>query len=240
MKKLFPMLLLCLMLWSTSALASTIIVTAGSNIGYDSNATFFRNVFEGEDVLSTGGTLLGAHTARVSDWASTLYTESGELSSPLLSAYDWVLLGGDNYLNDFERAAVVDYVLGGGNLWLVSDFIWSSSSMRNNYVNEVNNTLALLGSSIHAELDTVAAFGLSAALILPGEPLTAGMTSFTTYSPGILTGGTALARITREGSTNTVLAYETFGGSTTVPEPSTFALAALGLMGLVGLRRLRG
>ena len=240
MKKLFPMLLLCLMLWSTSALASTIIVTSSSNIGYDANNQFFYNVFGGQDVLSSGGGLLGNHVAWAGSNADSLSTYTGTLSSSLLSSYDWLMLGGDNYLLPSERAAVVDYVSGGGNLWLVSEFVWSSSSMYNNYVNEMNSTLEALGSSIRAERDTVAAWGLSAASLLPGESLTAGMTAFTTFSPGILTGGTALARITREGSTNTVLAYETFGGSTAVPEPSTFALAALGLLGLAWLRRQRG
>lgn len=232
MKKLFPMLLLCLMLWSTSAMASMVVVTADSNIGYSTNNPFFSNVFSDQTVLATSTDwLLLNHVTSVSAYATSLTYNTNVLTSALLSAYDWVMLSGSNFLDNFERAAVVDYVLGGGNLWLVGEYdYWD------NYNAEVNNTLVALGSSIRLLLDVTSAYGEVTTTDITPDPLTAGLDGYAVGTAGALTGGNILAYIDQDVARYGVLSYETYG-TTTVPEPSSFVLAALGLLGLVGLRR---
>ena len=225
------------------AQAGTILVSGDSNIVDDvaakpGNSTFFRNVLQGGtsvailDTTPSQCCLGPADDTLNSFYNSIAGVTSNKVSGPVTAA----MLAGVNVFvaiapnvgfSGTEAAVLASFLSGGGTLFLLGD----NDAFPGENAN-LNALLATLGSAMRIAEDLVDA-GFNVANTVT-DPLTAGVFRLEYAATSLVTGGSAL--FTTATGASTFIAVER---TSSVPEPSTLLLSALGLAGLVVRRRRR-
>ena len=206
---------------SSFANAGLIIASGDSNINDSLNTQFFNSLFGGQEVIGRNGSL---NTWATNNWGAfatstaTSYTTTSSISSSLSA--DWVILGSGSTITASEFSFLDSFVNDGGNLWVVGEAsgYTAINAVATSVLNHFNTGMNISEATVYAT-----GTASSEAILLGGGP------SFKVNWASYITGGTALY------SDNNGAIISSFN-TTSVPEPSTLAIFALGIMGLAARR----
>ena len=224
-------IILAILLTVTSqANAGLIIAVGDSNINNSSNSVFFNNVFGNQNVIGLNS---ATDPWSLDNWDSVAtqtaasYSQSMTLSSSSLIGADWLIASSGSLYSQSTLQLISGFLSAGGNLWVGGEADVFSA------FEPANQLLTHLGSSI--SLDAVSTSQYSSASNTNSDAYTVGTTTFSANYLSTITGGVAL--YSSNGNVTAAIDRTTFQeNATSVPEPSTLAIFALGIMGLASRR----
>ena len=201
--------------------AGRILAVADSNI--QANSAFFNNVLGGQNVKAntfdwTVGNWKNAASSFTLSWTTDIVSPLS--STNYFNNIDWFVTSGQVNHSASDIVAISNFLQGGGSLWVVGEGPGYSSIN-----NGSNALLSALGSSMRFS-NTSAADVTTFAV----DPFTNGLTSYSFGYTGSIIGGNALISGANGG---VFVAYE----NAATPEPSSYALMLIGLLGLVAYGR---
>lgn len=203
--------------------AGLIIASGDSNINTSPNSQLFNSLFGGNDVIGRNGS---SETWATNNWASFAtgsalsYSSTSSISSPLSA--DWVILGSGTGLTATEFSFLDTFMNNGGNLWVVGE-----ASTYNSINAVATSVLTHFNTGMSISLAGISTIGNAS----PEALSLGGGANFQVNFSSYISGGTALYS-DNNGAIVSVSSFNT----TSVPEPSTLAIFALGMMGLVSRR----
>jgi len=217
---------------SNTAIAGLITVVGDVNSDEANNQTFYNNVLgssdnvlfnKHSDFYAIDGIYENYNTKGLNSLSSTLSTITGDL----LLNVDLLVFSGDyskalNYTGA-ELSAISQFLIDGGDLLLVAE----SHSSYIDYFTNFNSFLSGVGSKITYTGERVTEWDNTQASV---SNLTVGQATLRQGHYNILTGGDTVYSLNGK----TSVASEVITSS--VPEPSTLAIFALGLVGLASRR----
>ncbi|WP_252732172.1 PEP-CTERM sorting domain-containing protein [Paraglaciecola arctica] len=249
LKVLQVVLLSCVLIVSRFANAGLIvmgdvnIISSSNVISQSGNQSLFSNILGGDTqvLFNTRNTPdrsfpYSTNLRTYYDGIAGVNTSStgSSITSALISTYGLLVLDfgfGDSPppLSTQEAAAVLSFINAGNNVLFFGENLASAG------VANYNNILNSIGSSIRfADAKTPGGFEISTE-VAPHH-LTSGVSSLNFGWASYVTGGTALVKYDGRSIVASEGSFENIAAS--VPEPSTLAIFALGLIGLA-IRRFK-
>jgi hypothetical protein len=221
---------------SVSGFANAGLITVGDidNLNWNpTNDFFYDNIRNGaSDILwldsgsgnlSTTSRNIDTRNRWIGDGATIVDNNSISLGGVNLNDYGLIVYTSaytkDNFFDIAATSKIGDYVQGGGQFLYVAQAYGAQVADHNSFLASIGSTISYTGNGA----------GSSGEIVL-ASPFTAGGESFDLNGVVELTGGTGDIVIDSSGRAGIV--YETFA----VPEPSTLAIFALGIMGLAARR----
>ena len=212
---------------SQQASAGLISVVADVNASNSNNFSFYDAILgSSQDVVFSRGisqqSSIFSHYNSISGVTAT--QNSSTLSSAILNTID-LLVVTSNFNNPFnysvsEMSSIAGFVTGGGSVLMISEA--SNITSFNTFLSGIGSSIRYTGARVSVQQNNIGAETTSLGSLNP----------FSVNAYNTLSGGTAVYN----SNSGTVVAFESVREPTSVTEPSTLAIFALAVIGLVSRR----